>query len=126
MRKSPKPPDDQTLSMSVNNGPDGWSLHDRLASSSSTAPFGITVSKLVQYLNNNFVFDRMVIDHTGLDGYYDINLLIQPEPDATGRLPDGEAFTAALESQLGLTVQKETAPVNTLIVDHIDTTLTSN
>ena len=129
VRKSPKPPDDQTLSMSISNGPDGWSLHDRLPSSSPTAPFGITASKLVQYLNSNFVFDRMVIDKTGLDGYYDINLLIKPDvggsasgADATARLPDAELFIAALESQLGLTLQKETEPVNTLIVDHIDTT----
>jgi uncharacterized protein (TIGR03435 family) len=35
-------------------------------------------------------------------------------------------FIAALESQLGLTLQRETAPMNTLIVDHIDTTPTPN
>ncbi|HEY4084301.1 MAG TPA: TIGR03435 family protein, partial [Bryobacteraceae bacterium] len=117
------------LTMSVSNGPDGWSLHDRLPSSSPKAPFGITISKLVQYLNNNFVFDRMVLDNTGLDGYYDINLLIKPDagaPDATGKPPDAEMFIAALESQLGLTLQKETTPVNTLIVDHVDTTPAPN
>ena len=117
IHKSPNPPGDETLTMSVANGRDGWSLH---------APFGITVSKLVQYLNNNFVFDRMVIDNTGLDGYYDINLLIKPGAAATGQLPYAEMFTDALESQLGLTLQKETAPVKTLIVDHIDTTPTPN
>src|SRR3569833_307309 len=118
IRKSLYPPADETLTMSVSNGPDGWSLSDRLPSSSPTAPFGITISKLVQYLNNNFIFDRMVIDNTGLDGYYDINLLIKPDARATEKLPDPEMFIAALESQLGLTLEKETAPVNTLIVDH--------
>jgi uncharacterized protein (TIGR03435 family) len=118
MRKSPNPPADDTLSMSVTNGPEGWGLH--------TTPFGITISKLVQYLNNNFVFDRMVIDDTELDGYHDINMLIKPAADATGNLPDAEMFITALESQLGLTLQKETAPVKTLIVDHIETTPTPN
>jgi uncharacterized protein (TIGR03435 family) len=68
----------------------------------------------------------MVIDKTGLDGYYDINLLIRPTADATEKLPDAESFIAAIESQLGLRLQKEIAPVNTLIVDHIDTTPTPN
>ncbi len=118
VRKSPNPPAGETLTMSIGNGADGWSLR--------TAPAGITISKLVQYLNNNFIFDRMVIDNTGLEGYYDINLLMKPDPDATGKLPDAETFVAALESQLGLVLQKETSPVNTLIVDHIDTTPTPN
>ncbi|HVY93119.1 MAG TPA: TIGR03435 family protein [Bryobacteraceae bacterium] len=119
--KSPNPPDDKTLSISVRSGPEGWSLQDRLQSSSPTAPFGITLSKLVQYLNNNFVFDRLVLDGTGLDGYYDINLRISAA-DTGGKLPDAEMFVDAIESQLGLTLEKHPAPVNTLVVDHIDTT----
>ncbi|HEY3841309.1 MAG TPA: TIGR03435 family protein [Bryobacteraceae bacterium] len=133
IHKSPNPPDDKTLSISITNGPDGWSLHDRLPSASSTAPFGITVSKLVQYLNNNSIFDRMVVDETGLDGYYDITLLIKPDPgvpasaaDAIRKSPDAEMTIDALASQLGLSLQKQTAPVNTLIVDHIDTRPTPN
>jgi len=133
IQKSPNPPDEKTLSISIGNSPDGWSLHDRLASGSPTGPFGITVAKLIQYLNNNFVFDRMVMDGTGLDGYYDINLLIKrgigesaSAADTAGKLPDGEMFAAAMEAQLGLTLQKQTAPVNTLIVDRIDTVPTPN
>jgi uncharacterized protein (TIGR03435 family) len=127
IHKSPNPPGDNALSISVTNGPDGWSLHDRLPSALPMAPFGITVSKLVQYLNNNSIFDRMVVDETGLDGYYDINLLIKPDPvDTTRKSPDAEIFIDAIASQLGLTLQKQTAPVNTLIVDRIDTTPTPN
>ncbi|HVW09328.1 MAG TPA: TIGR03435 family protein [Bryobacteraceae bacterium] len=125
IRKSPNPPDEKTLSISVSNGPEGWSLHDRLPSSAPGSPFGMTVGKLVDYLNNNFVFDRLVIDQTGLDGYYDINLRI-PASDSAERLPDAEMFIDAIESQLGLTLQKQTAPVKTLIVDHIDTVPTPN
>ncbi len=123
IHKSPNPPDDKTLSISITNGPDGWSLHDRLPTASPKAPFGITVAKLVQYFNNNSIFDRMVVDETGLDGYYDLNLQIKPD---AGTPPDAEMFIDALASQLGLTLQKQTAPVNTLIVDRIDTSPVPN
>jgi uncharacterized protein (TIGR03435 family) len=72
--------------------------------------------------------DRKVIDKTGLTALYDIDLSWKPE-----RLPDGvelppnfhidsndpDWFTA-IQEQLGLRLVPQTAPVDSLLVEHIE------
>jgi uncharacterized protein (TIGR03435 family) len=126
IRRSDNPPGDGVLSISVSLGPDGWRLNDHLTPGSASAQSGITVAKLMQYFNNNSIFDRMLIDETGLAGYYNINMLIPPNAETTSAMPDAERFMAALQTQLGLTVEKKTAPVRVLVIDHLETAPTGN
>jgi uncharacterized protein (TIGR03435 family) len=62
---------------------------------------------------------RIVIDKTGLTGYYDIELKWSSDEDlAAGAL--GPTLFTALEEQLGLKLVSEKAPVDVVVVDHID------
>lgn len=134
--KSENPPDAKTLTISVRTGKDGFHLNDRLPNAPESAPYGITVSKLVKYFNNGYL-DRVMVDKTGLEGYYDINLFIPPEVDAGGGSspdPDGRppaapsapAYFDALEKQLGLQVVNQTAPIEMLVIDHLERVPTEN
>ena len=75
IHKSENPPDDATLTISIRTGKDGFHLNDRLPDAPPSAPYGIKIAKLVKYFNNGYL-DRVMVDKTGLDGYYDINLFI--------------------------------------------------
>jgi uncharacterized protein (TIGR03435 family) len=73
------------------------------------------------------VLDRPVIDGTGLRGKYDFDLAWMPEPDQFGghgsaapsdaNAPD--IFTA-IQEQLGLRLDSQKRPVESLIVDHAE------
>ena len=135
IRKSDNPPDDKTLSISVRSGKDGFHLNDRLPDAPASAPYGITISKLVKYFNNGYL-DRVMVDRTGLEGYYDINLFIPPEVEAGNPSLDQSAkppvtpsvptYFDALEKQLGLKVGSQTAPIEILVIDHLERTPTAN
>jgi uncharacterized protein (TIGR03435 family) len=76
-----------------------------------------------------------VIDKTGLDGLYDFTLEYaggwgpggaDPRP-----LPDGQSDTAstffdAIRQQLGLQLKESKAPLDVLVVDHMDKVPTAN
>jgi len=69
---------------------------------------------------------RPVIDATGLKGKYDLKLSWSPQAD-TGSSAEGPAMLSALESQLGLKLQpKKSAPVEMLVIDHLEKTPTEN
>jgi uncharacterized protein (TIGR03435 family) len=59
---------------------------------------------------------RVVIDKTGLTGQYDIALTWAPDnqPDA------GPSIFTALQEQLGLKLQSARAPVDVVVIDHIE------
>ena len=62
---------------------------------------------------------RIVIDKTGLTGYYDIDLKWTPEEDqANGE--SGPSLFTAIEEQLGLKLVPSKAPVDVVVVDHIE------
>ena len=60
---------------------------------------------------------RTVVDRTGLEGYYDWQLLFSPpgSPDQSG----GSIFTA-LQEQMGLKLESTRAPVEVWVVDHVE------
>jgi uncharacterized protein (TIGR03435 family) len=72
--------------------------------------------------------DRPIINKTGLQGTYDFELAFTPEGvgqgDRNGRepgpAPDGPSLFTALQEQLGLRLESATAPVDYLIVDHVE------
>ena len=63
--------------------------------------------------------DRIVIDDTGLTGYYDIDLKWTPDDDLAAGASGPSLFTA-LEEQLGLKLVAKKAPVDVIVVDHVE------
>ena len=72
-----------------------------------------------------------VIDNTGLTGRYDVSLKwtadeSQPSAFANGKRPDspapfsGSALVTAIQEQLGLKLEPVKAPVDVLVVDHVE------
>jgi uncharacterized protein (TIGR03435 family) len=62
---------------------------------------------------------RKVIDRTGLTGHSDITLKWSDDVAAAAGGPNVDLFTA-LEEQLGLKLQPSKAPIDTLIIDHVE------
>jgi len=70
--------------------------------------------------------DRMVIDETGLTGTFDINLLMfTTDTQATRGLTapgssQGPDIFEAVQSQLGLKLERRTGPVEVFVIDSIE------
>lgn len=83
-----------------------------------------TIENFADFLGSQL--DHLVRDATGLTGEYAIRLVWTPDsagaPDPNGAppLPD------ALQEQLGLRLEAKKAPVDMLMIDHIDRTPTEN
>jgi uncharacterized protein (TIGR03435 family) len=86
------------------------------------APAG-TIEKLATMLERRLSLNgsrRPVIDATGLTGKYDLKFWWSPQADANDAA-EGPSMLSALESQLGLKVQtKKSAPVEILVIDHLE------
>lgn len=68
-----------------------------------------------------------VTDATGLQGRYDIGLHYVSEKFRVSHTPsEGLRLREAVEDQLGLRLEPKTGPVEYLVVDHIEKTLTQN
>ena len=65
---------------------------------------------------------RPVNDETGLRGQYDFTLLWTPD-DPNGAMTDatGPSLFTALQDQLGLKLESQKAPVETIVIDRIST-----
>jgi uncharacterized protein (TIGR03435 family) len=80
-----------------------------------------------------------VVDQTGLQGRYDIDVTYTPEPFSAAALaqrggtpppgvdvdPNGPSLSHAVEEQLGLKLQPKKMPVPVVVIDHIES-LTEN
>lgn len=70
--------------------------------------------------------DRVVIDATGLKGTYNFDLNWSPDDGHPQLLngepvePTGPSFFTALQEQLGLKLEPRKAPVEVLVIDHIE------
>jgi bla regulator protein BlaR1 len=62
--------------------------------------------------------DRPVVDQTGLTGKFDFTLQWTPDSNATDT--PGPTFLEALRDQLGLKLNSTKGPIQTLIVDHVE------
>jgi uncharacterized protein (TIGR03435 family) len=82
------------------------SAHDR-----TMAAFASTLTDQVK---------RTVIDKTGLAGNYDFSLKWSAE-DSPADTTDAPSIFTALPEQLGLKLQPAKGPVETLVVDHVET-----
>jgi uncharacterized protein (TIGR03435 family) len=68
---------------------------------------------------SNFV-GRIVVDRTGLTGYYDITLKWTPDGSQTSDPNAPPDLFTALEEQLGLKLVATRAPVDVLVIDHVE------
>jgi bla regulator protein blaR1 len=71
--------------------------------------------------------DRLVVDQTGLNGNFDYELNFTPpwripkEQSTDTQLdPTGPTFFEALKDQLGLKLRPTRAPIQTLVIDHVE------
>ena len=72
--------------------------------------------------------DRVVVDATGLKGNYDFDLTFErdsaPAAGADVREPtarlEGSSVFSALQEQLGLKLESKKAPVEFVVIDHIE------
>lgn len=60
---------------------------------------------------------RAVLDRTGLTGVYDIELKWTPLPDPNS---DNVSIFTAVQEQLGLRLESGAAPLDVLVIDHIE------
>jgi len=67
-------------------------------------------------------FNRTVLDKTGLQGQYDIDLHWAPDPNDTA-LPD---LPGAVRSQLGLRLKSQKESMAVMVIDHLDKAPTEN
>lgn len=80
---------------------------------------------------NTFAMGR-VLDRTGLTGNYDFKLTYSGDMRIGGALSlpsdpsAGPSFVEALEQQLGLRLTKSMAPLDVLVIDHVDRIPTEN
>jgi uncharacterized protein (TIGR03435 family) len=69
---------------------------------------------------------RTVIDQTGLEGKFDLEIEFLREPSGSRASADSElggpgpSFVEALKNQAGLRLVKRTAPVDVFVVDHVE------
>lgn len=80
-----------------------------------------SMSSLAQDIQNVALLDRPVVDRTGLAGTYNIQLEATPQfrIDRNPSPEDISIFTAVQE-QLGLKLEPAKAPVQVLVIDHLD------
>ena len=84
-----------------------------------------TTDLLAKSLTTVNHFGRPVVDQTGLSGRYDFTLTWTPEPDSArpsdaDQLPSQTTFMEALHDQLGLKLKAGKAPVEIIVIDHIE------
>jgi uncharacterized protein (TIGR03435 family) len=83
----------------------------------------LDLSALAQALRSFGRLDRPVIDSTGLEGQYAINLSATPIAVSAASSPESDASPSifvALQEQLGLKLEATTLPGTVLVIDHIE------
>jgi len=82
-----------------------------------------TLSMIANSLPSVSRLDRPVVDETGLSGHYDFTLEWLPNDDTvSGSSEDvqGVSFQEALKEQLGVKLKATHAPLQVLVIDHIE------
>ena len=82
-----------------------------------TVTKGSMMQLVTQFSNSNGV-NRPVLDKTLLAGNYDYALTWTLDAEARGT--DPEAVSIALEKQLGLKLESSKAPIQVLVIDHVE------
>jgi uncharacterized protein (TIGR03435 family) len=87
----------------------------------------ITMALLAGALAGMGRLDRPIVDQTGLSARFDFTLEFEPEPARTAEptadpAPEfqGPSFVEALREQLGLKLESTKAPLQHLVIDHVE------
>jgi uncharacterized protein (TIGR03435 family) len=75
---------------------------------------GITIETLAGLLQGTA--GRLVVDHTGLNGNYDLDIEWAEDESST----DKPSIFAAVQEQLGLKLESAREPVDVVVIDHIE------
>jgi len=78
---------------------------------------GSSIDSLPGFLTREL--DRPVVDKTGLTGKYDFTLRFAEGPGAEPD-PDAASIFTAVQEQLGLKLEPSKAPIEVLVIDHIE------
>jgi uncharacterized protein (TIGR03435 family) len=83
----------------------------------------ISMARLAEFLSRQM--ERPVVDMTGLTGVYDLTLEWSPDDGMKGDKPAGDVppgpdLLTALQQQLGLTLRSQKAPLEMIVVDHVE------
>jgi uncharacterized protein (TIGR03435 family) len=108
--KSSAGPKDRSYSL-LNAGPHGGSTFTYV---------NVTMASLLSDLMQPWAIrDRQVVDQTGLTGRYDFTLTYASDPLApdAGTAPD---IFHAVQQQLGLKLEPTNAPVDVIVIDHVE------
>jgi len=97
-----------------------WHLSSQLGG----APSGLTVAGFLETIDTLRIVDRPLVDATGIQGYYDIDLTAPAEPP--GSKPDPSELLGALDKQLGLKASLKTLSLKVLVIDHMERIPTGN
>lgn len=102
--------------------PDGWlGLHNPRPG--LTEGHGATIKMLVDTLNHQpELSGRLIVDATGLQGNYNFKLSWTPDSGfgATPAETVGPSLFTALQEQLGLKIESKKAPVDCIVIDHVE------
>lgn len=95
----------------------------------------VTMELFAQRMDPPFT-SRHVVDQTGLTGTYDFRLDLapyvidaqtgKPTLDYRGAIDEEYAFIRALPAQLGLKLERKTAPLEVMVIDHVEKDPTAN
>lgn len=78
---------------------------------------GVPISVLISQLS--YELDHILVDKTGLTGFYDIDLKWTPD-DAPAGESSAPSLRTALKEQLGLKIESQRGPVEVLVVDQVE------
>jgi uncharacterized protein (TIGR03435 family) len=105
--------------------------HNRNTENYSFTGTCISMESFAEFLS--WHSDLPVLDMTGLKGYYDLKLHWVPEErrpassdKAAAEAPSGPTLAIAIEEQLGLKLERRKAPIEILVIDHVDPVPTEN
>ncbi len=79
---------------------------------------GITLEALANRLGSLAVVGRSVVNRTDLDGRFDMELSFPADPPHT--TPGDVSLVAAMQEQLGLTLEPSSGPVEMLVIDRVE------
>ena len=97
------------------NGMPPCSIGMRYADALTISSGGQTMTQFAQTLGGTA--GRVVLDRTGLQGYYEFQMTLSANPQAD---TDRPSLFTALQEQLGLKLESERSPVRIFVIDHID------
>lgn len=94
------------------------SAEDRYSFGAADVPMSLIASALSSWGN----LGRPVVDETGLTGTFDFVMDYTPDPRPSYATVDsgGPGFQEALKQQLGLKLEAQRAPVEFLVLDHVE------